>query len=348
MCIRWGLWAAAGLVGVSLSVRADDAAGSLPETTPAAEAAAEISRLIPQLDDAEFSERQAASQELMEAGKAVFPQLEKAALEGSREASGRALDILKTHYTRGDDETKQAAQAALERLAKSGSAGAAQRANEILNPPKPEENPFNGRFGAVPIIRGAGIQIQVAAGNANGGRRVSTRRDANGKVEIEATEGTKKTKIVKQPDGSIEMEITETVNGKETTKKYSAKNYDELKMKDAEAAKIYDQYNAGGLGNIQIQGFAPGLPVPGIPVPGLPGQPAAGPNPESIKRMVESIDGQIERYKARLPNDPNAQRAIDSLERTKQRMKDLLPVEAKPPEAPTPAPVPAEKPASDK
>ena len=43
------------------------------------------------------------------------------------------------------------------------------------------------------------------------------------------------------PTGSIEMEITETVNGKETTKKHSAKNYDELKMKDAEAAKIYDQ-----------------------------------------------------------------------------------------------------------
>ena len=344
MGIRWGLWAGVGLLSGSLLARADDAA-SRP-TTPAAEAATEISRLIPQLDDAEFSQRQAASQELMEAGKAVFPELEKAALEGSREASGRAIDILRTHFSRGDDATKQAAQAALERLAKSGNAGAAQRAGDVLNPPKPVEDPFNGRFGGGPILRGAGIQIQVAAANINGGRRVSTRRDANGKVEIEATEGTKKTKIVKQPDGSIEMEITEPVGGKETTKKYSAKNYDELKMKDAEAAKIYDQYNAGGIGNIPIQRFAPGLP----------GQPAVAPNADGIKRMVESIDGQIERQKARLPNDPNAQRMIDSLERTKQRMKELLPAEAKPVEKPAEAaqpaggiaPAPADKPASDK
>ena len=343
MGIRWGLGAGVGLLAVSMLARADDVANA---PALAGDGAAETSRLIPQLDDAEFSQRQAASQELMEAGRVVFPELEKAALEGSREASGRAIDILRTQFARGDNDTKQAAQAALERLAKSNNAGAAQKANDVLNPPKPVEDPFNGRFGVAPVIRGAGIQIQVA-GNIGGARRVSTRRDANGKLEIEAEENGKKTKITKQPDGSIEMEITETVNGKETTKKHSAKNYDELKMKDAEAAKIYDQYNAGGVGNIQIQGFAPGLPVPG-----LPGQPAAGPNAESIKRLVESIDGQIERYKARLPNDPNAQRAIDSLERTKQRMKELLPVEAKPPEAPAPvpapAPAPAENPASDK
>jgi hypothetical protein len=345
MGIRWGLGAGLGLLAVSLLARADDAASA---PTPAGDVAAEISRLIPQLDDAEFSQRQAASQELMEAGKAVFPELEKAALEGSREASGRAIDILRTQFARGDDATKQAAQAALERLAKSNNAGAAQKANDVLNPPKAVEDPFNGRFGVAPVIRGAGLQIQVA-GNIGGARRVSTRRDANGKVEIEAEENGKKIKITKQPDGSIEMEITETVNGKETTKKHSAKNYDELKMKDAEAAKIYDRYNAGGIGNIQIQGFAPGLP-PGFPAPGVPGQPAAARNAESLKRLMDSIDGQIERYKERLPNDPNAQRAIDSLERTKQGMKELLPVEAKPAEQPAeaPAPAPAEKPASDK
>src|SRR5262245_6965349 len=154
MCIRWGLVAGLAMLSVNLLAAQDG-------VTPAAPAT-DVSRLIPQLDDAEFAQRQAASQELMESGKAVFPQLEKAALEGSREASGRAIDILKTHYTRGDDATKQAAQAALERLAKSGSSGAAQRADEVLNPPKPPEDPFNGRFGVAPgIIRGANIQIQV-------------------------------------------------------------------------------------------------------------------------------------------------------------------------------------------
>jgi hypothetical protein len=342
MCHRWGMLAAAGMLLGCLWAQAEEVA-AVPDTTPGAQAATDQSRLIPQLDNVEFSERQAASQELLEAGKAVFPQLEKAAQEGSREASGRALDILKTHYARGDDETKQAAQAALERLAKSHNAGAAQRAHEILNPPKPEENAFNGRFGAVPIIRGANIQIQVA-GNVAGARRMSTRRDANGKVEIEAEENGKKTKIVKQPDGSIEMEITETVNGKETTKKHSAKNYDELKMKDAEAAKIYDQYNAGGVGNLQIQaGFGPGLP--GIPnlqrAPNVP--------PEVREQMIKSLERQIEQIKGQAPNNPSAQRLVEILQERKKGLEQQAPAEQKPAPAEKPAeapPGPAEKPAN--
>jgi hypothetical protein len=341
MLTRWGCVAAAGLLCLASVAWSDDAASSLPVAEAAVEAAVDIAQLIPRLDDAEFAQRQAASQELMEAGKAVFPQLEKAALEGSREASGRAIDILKTHFARGDDDTKQAAQAALERLAKSGNAAAAQRADEALNPPKPVETPLNA-FGGVQIIRPANMQIQIAAGNIAGGRRVSTRRDANGKIEIEATEGTKKTKIVKQPDGSIEMEITETVNGKETTKKVAAKNLDELKMKDAEAAKIYEQYNAGGFGNIQIQaGFAPGLP-------GLPraANPAANP-----AETIKLLDRQIESLKNQAPNNPAAQRLIDLLQEQKKRLEQTVPAEGKPaPEKPVeaPAPVPAEKPADDK
>lgn len=335
MVSRFGLFAIALVLSLNLLARADEAA--------------DISRLIPQLDDAEFSQRQAASQDLMEAGKAVFPQLEKIAQEGSREASGRALDILRAHYTRGDDETKQAAQAALERLAKSSNAGAAQRAGDVLNPPKPEVDPFNQPFGAVPIMRAANLQIQIAAANAAGGRRVSTRRDANGKVEIEAQENGKKTKIVKQADGSIEMEITETANGKETTKKYSAKNYDELKQKEPEAAKTYDQYNAGGgLGNIQIQaGFAPrigGLPnVPGAPnIPGAPNVPAA-----AREQMIQNLDRQIEQLKNQAANNPAAQRIVDLLQQRKKDLEKQIEAEkaaAKPAEAPV-EPAPAEKPA---
>jgi hypothetical protein len=351
MSIRIGILAAAGLLCIQLVARADDAAGA-----PAA--AADFSRLIPQLDDSEFSRRQAASQDLMEAGKAVFPELEKAALEGSREASGRAIDILRAHYTRGDDETKQAAQAALERLAKSSNAGAAQRAGAVLNPPKPEEDPFNGQFGAVPIIRRAGIQIQVAAANANGGRRVSTKRDANGKVEIEAQENGKKTKIVKQPDGSIEMEVTETINGKETTKKYAAKNYDDLKKNEPEAAKAYDQYNAGGLGNIQIQaGFAPALPglpnLPIAPAPNLPGAPnlPVPPNVRGVPNMpaqlrdlrIKSIERQLELLKRQAANNPAAQRLVDLLQDQKQELEKQAEAEkSEKPAEPVPAPAPAE------
>ncbi|HEX5104702.1 MAG TPA: hypothetical protein VFV87_12865 [Pirellulaceae bacterium] len=311
--------------------------------SPASDGAKDIAELIPQLGSAEFARRQAASQELTEAGKAVFPELERAALEGGREVSGRAIDILKTHFNRGDDSTKQAAQGALERLAKSGQAGAAQRASEALNPPQEPDAAFNGPFGAVPIFRGANIQVQMAARNAFN-RRVSI-RDVNGQREIEVNENGKKTKITKNANGQIEAEITEQQNGKEVTRKVEAKDLDELKKKDADAAKIFEQYGQNARGNIQIQaGFAPALPA--LPaIPRIAGPPAA-PNADAIKRMIESVEGRIEREKAQAQNNPNAQRIVESLERTRDRLKSMLPAEANPPaEKPAePAPQPAEKP----
>lgn len=320
MAARLNLMIAVGLTCMCLAARADDAPAASTD---------DVASLIPQLDDGEFSQRQAASQKLMAAGKAVFPQLEKAALEGSREASGRAIDILKTHFTRGDDETKQAAKASLERLAGSGSAGAAQRASEVINPPKEPELPFNGRFGG-PILRGANLQIQV--GNLNGNRRSSTKRDANGRVEVELEENGKKTRIVKNPNGGMEAETTEKQNGQDVTKKVEAKDLDELKKKDPDAAKIFEQYGGNGnrLGNIQIQGgFAPGLP--GAPnVPGAPNLPA-----DLRERMIKSYDQHIELLKPLAANNSGAQRQIEILQ---QRKKDLE-------QQALPAPAPAEKPA---
>ncbi|MBC8873797.1 MAG: hypothetical protein H8E44_30525 [Planctomycetes bacterium] len=51
------------------------------------------------------------------------------------------------------------------------------------------------------------------------------------------------------------MEVTEKKDGKETTKKYAAKNADELKKDHAEAHKIYEKYSKGAGGRIQIQAF---------------------------------------------------------------------------------------------
>jgi hypothetical protein len=345
MGTRWGCLAAAGLLCLGVAARADDAAGPVPETS-AADIAADIAKLIPRLDDAEFSQRQAASQELMEAGKTVFPQLEKAALEGSREASGRALDILKTHFTRGDDDTKQAAKAALERLAKSSNAGAAQRANDVLNPPKLPD-PLNAQFGALPIIRGANIQIQVAAGNIPAMRRSVTIKDINGQREIEVVENDKKTKIIKSPNGSIEAEITEKQNGKEVTRKVQAKDLDDLKKKDADAAKIYEQYSQNGIGNIQIQaGFAPGLPG----IPNAPNLPA-----EVRDQTIKNMERQIEQLKAQAATNPAAQRLVDLLQDRKKALEQQAqaekagakPAETKPAESKPAAetPAPAEKPA---
>jgi hypothetical protein len=324
------------------------------ETAPEGEFAAtpaNLSRILEQLDAPGFADRQEASRKLSEAGKAVFPEVEKAAEAGSREVATRAIDILRRHFSGGDLETKEAAKASLERLAKSGNPAAAQRAADALNPqpmptlPQPAIGGINPAL--LPLMQQRGIQIQlggIAAGQ-NVVRRTSI-RTINGLREIEVQNGDKITKVKDVAGGGIEAEVTEKVNGKETTRKIEAKDLDELKKKDADVAQVYETYNRIGRG-IQI-GAMPGAPgLPGAVPPPVP----AARTPETIKRMIESLDQNIERYKAQLPNDPNAQRRIDSLERTKKRYQDMLPKEdAKPAEGAVPveqAPADADRQAAE-
>jgi hypothetical protein len=277
------------------------------DSLPVKEGAADVSRLIEQLDAPGFAERQAASRKLSEAGKVVFPDLEKAAESGSREVASRAVEVFRRHFEGGDDETKQAARGALERLAKSGNAPAAQGASDALNPqplatiPQGNLNRINPVL--MPLIQQRGIQIQMGRLAPNVVRR-TTIRNNNGQKEIEIQDGDKLTKV-RDVAGGIEAETTEKVNGRETTRKVEAKNLDDLKQKDADAARIYEQYNRRAL-------------------------PAAIPA-EMRQRQIESLDRSIERAKAQLPNNPTAQRMIDSLERLKQQIQN-------PPQPPAPAP----------
>ena len=164
------LWAAAGVL-----LYASARGAELPETKLAGDISAPlVADWIEQLDRPGFVERQAASQQLEEAGIAALSQLEAAAISTSREASARALDILKRHLLSGTDELKLAARDVLLRLAQNDNASTAQRARNVLNPPKepgavtpvgfqpgilpppinnfgggPRGNLFNGNFGAI-------------------------------------------------------------------------------------------------------------------------------------------------------------------------------------------------------
>jgi len=330
----WLFFAVACVLPASMAYCTDDPAPSI-----ATEAPDEISGLIQQLDAPDFSERQEASRKLSEAGKAVFPEVEKAADSGSREVATRAVEILRRHYSGGDLETKQAAEESLKRLAKSGNPAAAQRASDALNPtpmPTIQQVPIGAINPAlIPLIQQRGIQIQLGgiAPGQNIVRRTSV-RSVNGQREIEVQEGDKTTKV-KDIAGGIEAEFTEKINGKETTRKIEAKDLDDLKKKDAEVARIYETYSRAVRG-VQI-GAVPGGAAPGGALPGgaLP-VPAVRP-PETVKRMIESIDRTIERQKAQLPDDPTAQQRIESLERTKKRYQDMLPKEeARPAEGAVP------------
>ena len=128
-------------------------------------APSDVGRFVEQLDAPGFAERQEASRKLSEAGKAVFPEIEKAAETGSREVASRAVEILRRHFKGGDLETKEAAQVALERLAKSGNAAAARQAADALNPqpvaaiPPPNINGINPAI--LQRVQQGGIQIQL-------------------------------------------------------------------------------------------------------------------------------------------------------------------------------------------
>lgn len=298
-----------------------------PVPTAAAEAVADVGRLVQNLDDAEFARRQEASQRLTEAGKIVFPELERAAQEGSREASGRAVEILERHFQRGEDDTKQAAKASLERLAASGNPSAAQRANNVLNPPpEPALDPL-GRFGARPV-RAGNIQIQIAANNGNNVRRVQV-RNTNGKKEIELEENGKKTKVQDGANGGIEVEITQKINGKETTEKVQAKDLAELKTKHPEAARIYEQYQQGANGiQVQFGGLQNGRRLP----------------KEIAERMAQSIDNQIKQLEGQARNNPGLQRHIEALKERKKEFERMVPAGEKAGQAPPPVEKPAERP----
>ena len=272
---------------------------TLPEGAAVPSTAEDVTQLVEQLDAPEFSERQEASRKLSEAGRGVFPQIEKAAEAGTREVASRGIEILRSHFQGGDDETKQAAKAALERLAKGGNPAAAQRATEALNPPPQQVGLPAGNIGVInpailPIAQRMQFGVLPAAPGV--GRR-TTMRSINGKREVEQQEGDKITKVRDGANGGIEAEIIEKVNGKETTRKVEAKDLNELKQKEPAAAEIYERYANR--------------------------RPAIS-NPESLKRQLESLDRTMETYKARLPNDPNVQRSIDSLKRIREQIEGRL------------------------
>ncbi|QDU26839.1 hypothetical protein ETAA8_19220 [Anatilimnocola aggregata] len=279
-------------------------------------AATDIAELIKQLDAEEFTARQDASQRLAAAGEQAVPALEKATSGESREASMRAFDILKNHFEKGAPAAKDAAKAALERLAKADLGSASRRASEILTPPQQPATPnANVRGFAGPVGLRIAVARAVAVGGAGGGITTSVKIE-NGVKTTEVKDKDRQVKIVDDPEKGLQLEVTETKDGKSETKKYEAKNAEELKTKQPEAHKIYEQYAqkdvAIKFGAIGVGGLAPAIAprrivpalpaapgAPGIPIPvgGIPFDlvpaapvpvPAPVPNPD--KAQLESID----------------------------------------------------------
>jgi hypothetical protein len=277
-----------------------------------------LAKLVRDLDAPQFSQRQAASERLSRLGKDAFPALEEAARSKSREVSQRAMEVLKEHYEGEDPATKEAARASLERLAQDASSSVGRRASLALNPPPTEPVFIPNR---VPVrVAGRAMQIRIAGAKpAVGGLRIHT-RIANGRTETQIEEkGTgRTTKIVQKAAGDIEMEVTETKNGKPVTQKYAAKDAAELKKKHPEAHKIYEKY--GQTARIRLQvGNAP----PKAPLPADAAKRHAELQAESLDRSLKTLDRQIAALKKTAETNTAAQPLIDRLQQMRQRIVQM-------------------------
>lgn len=224
-----------------------DSADAAPDRTAAA--------WIEDLSSDEFEARIEASRRLQDAGQTVIVPLTEAALAGDLDLATRCLGILERLHLSDDPATKEAARAALEKLAKSDHKPVAARAETILRPPPPP------RKQAFPNAAGGGIRIQVNGAIRGLGRKIQV-SIANGARTIDVEEGGRKVHIEDADGKDITIRIEQPdKNGKPQSREVKAKDLEELKKKDADAAETYEKYTSqngpirilGGGGGIRIQ-----------------------------------------------------------------------------------------------
>ena len=344
-----GLTAAiVGIVGFA-QAWAEDQPAAKEVTKPATKTASpeDIGQWIKDLDSNSFTARQTASRKLAEAGKDAIDPLGKAATGDSLEVTRQAIDILRHHFQSGEAPLKDAAQAALKKLSESDNKSAASRASEILTQAATQNTPNNaqagpfGPAGVGRIIIGGGGAIQI---NGNGGFQKIQVQNNNGVKTIDVDDNGKKIKIEEDNNG-IKVTTTEKVNGQDKTETTEAKDVDELKKKNPEAAKAYEKYGKGnGIGNIQIQIQAqavpggPGIPIqiPGGAIPAIPLNPAipaqlvpiqigngAASNQDELKKANESVEKALKSLDQALEQlKKNPADAAKSIEEAKQALDE--------------------------
>lgn len=265
---------------------------SAAKPAPEKLSAAEVQKLLKQLASGKYKERNHAMQKLMAADPSVIAPVARAADTADIELGARCVDVLKHFYKKGDAAGRTAAQAALKKLQHSKHPAVAKWAAEVVRPSVPNLPrglPFGG-----------GIRIQIGAIGGAGGMHI-TSRSVNGRREMQITEnGGRKITISDRNGKNIAMTVTQTVNGKQKTTRYAAKDLDELKKKHPEAARIYERYGKRGPRvGVAGGGFFGGLqPLP----PGGGGPIQVLPLPQGFPAPLRRTPGnrQLQRARARL------------------------------------------------
>ncbi|MEI8374967.1 MAG: hypothetical protein WCJ35_19255 [Planctomycetota bacterium] len=317
-----------------------------PKENGAATARESVEQLIEQLDAADYDTREAACGKLAAKGKAAIAAIEKAAAHGNLEVSSRATTILGKLLKSSDEATEKAANAALQHLADGDSPAAARKARSILDKKNGLKANAPGMGGIVMPGNGFG-QIIINGGQLNigggGAMRTMSVKNVNGVKEITASEDGKTVKIQDDPAQGIKIELTEKQNGKEVTKKYDAKNVEELKKQPA-GYELYKKYGGeqpgngilqfgiqAGAGNLQIQGNAfPAIPLmPAMPL--LPGQPMipgpVGPGaaiPQGNSPQVEVATMMVKNLSYRLERLQKAETCKNASPESKAELKKQI------------------------
>ena len=229
----------------------------------------DITQWVKNLDADEYGTRQSAQKKLEKAGVAAIDAVREAAVGESQEAASRAIDILQKHARSDDESLKTAATGALQKLAEGDNAIVAERAENALKPMEEEtpqqspDTPVPVRPRVIPFGGGGGIRIEAHAIQIGGGAKRVSIKNVDGNKEIDVEEKDRKIKITESAEGHIKMKIEGAKDDMDGTKEVEAESAEELKKKDPEAYKIYEQYSKGS-GGAKIEFRA--LPAGPLPV----------------------------------------------------------------------------------
>ena len=269
----------------------------------------EVKTLIEQLvsDDAPTQSNAMEALEQRELDASALPWLKSVAESDNLKGQHAAFKLL-VRMAKPNNELGRSARATLTELSKSKQpqvVAAATQALRVLepaaNPPAQPELPLGLR--QFPQ-RKRGIPVRnfetVVATTFNGERQIHVRTQDR-KIEIKDRDGQE-----------IEMKVTETAGGQETT--YTAKDLDELKQKHADIVPLYEKYTKP----------KPVPPLPGVQLPGLPPgvnvpdpAPAAGGNAGEAHKQIENSLTRLTKVKTALE-------ALDKETFDKEQVKGLL------------------------
>ncbi len=225
------------VANASLAPSQDEVAS--PGLPDAAAETSDLDRWIHQLDSDAFAERRAATQKLFEMGSNAVSALADIASSELSEAGMRAIDILKRHARSDNSELQSSATEALTQIANNEHARLASSAREALRPQTPASlNRFGPGFPQI----GGGFPQGAAGPIPRRGITRQVSRSSKGIRDTEIEDGTRKIKIHEEPAGDISVEITVTEGDKPTTRRFEAKNADELKQKSTEAHQLYEAF----------------------------------------------------------------------------------------------------------